>query len=107
MIGDRAEPFGFDDAEIVATLATYGSGDEAEIRTAIALLEEETSGSMVSISRKQGSWSQTKTVMAQNKSRIEALKMRLAGLSGSSMIASGEMEMPTPEGLPFPPGRIW
>jgi len=101
MIGDRRSPWRFDDEEIVATLAEYGSDAQSEIRAAIALLEEETT--TVSESKKQGSWSRSRTVSADNRSRIEALRARLVALDATgavSPVGIADSDFPEPE--PFP-----
>ncbi|MGV3619117.1 MAG: hypothetical protein ACO1SV_27640 [Fimbriimonas sp.] len=105
-IDDRRAPFRFDNEEIVATIV--GSGEAAEIRAAIELLQSETEGSAVSVSKRQGSWSRSKTVANPNVGRIASLRERLARLGATgtgpagSPMAVVEAPKPCPECAPTP-----
>jgi hypothetical protein len=103
MIQDKRSPWRFQDEEIVATLAQFGTNEAAEIRCAIELLEEEQSGAVVSESRRQGSWSHTKTVTSPGAKLIDTLRQRLAMLGRDrdiSPIGAADTEMPEPTALP-------
>jgi hypothetical protein len=105
-IDDRRAPFRFDDAEIVAELGGE-SGEAAEISAAIRLLESEVSGSLVSESRKQGSWSYTRTVTSANEARIRTLRERLSLLQSADPPGGSASVVEDPAITPgFAPGRF-
>lgn len=105
-IRDRGEPWHFQDEEIVATL--QGSDEAAIVRCAIELLESEETGSSVSEMIRQGSFSQSRTVVGGRQFLINRLREELALLNAPSGGGTGapmvEIEFPQPERFP---GERW
>lgn len=113
---DRAAPWRFEDAEILAALdaasVSASGSEEAEIRAAIDLLESVDPGpGLVSESRRQGAWSHTKTRTGGYGAILDRLRARLVRLGvaelgvDASPVGVADAEFPTPDSDPVPPYR--